>query len=100
MMSIIVCSDEQVKRLVLLYFFRDLAPYLPKSQLCAHCSLLACSVVDGDVCPRIQIFRQLFLYDGAPRGQEFGHKYRAKMFQSQWMAHEQNTQLVFFLYLR
>ena len=44
---------------------------------------------------REQIFRQLFLYDGAPRGQEFGHKYRAKMFQSQWMAHEENTQLVF-----
>ena len=83
--------------LVLLYFFRDLAPYLPKSQLC---TAAARSVVDGDVCPRIQIFRQLFLYDGAPRGQEFGHKYRAKMFQSQWMAHEQNTQLVFFLYLR
>lgn len=56
---------------------RDVAPYLPKSILLA--------AVDGDVC-RLQsaykFFAKSLLYDGAPRGQEFGHKYRAKMFQS------------------
>ena len=108
MMSIIVHSAEQVKPArALLVIWRHIcpkaassAPPPPLPSLCARRraalgALPSWSVVDGDVCPRIQIFRQLFLYDGAPRGQEFGHKYRAKMFQSQWMAHEENTQLVF-----
>ena len=102
MMSIIVHSAEQVKPArALLVIWRHICPKAassappPSLRAAALGALPSWSVVDGDVCPRIQIFRQLFLYDGAPRGQEFGHKYRAKMFQSQWMAHEENTQLVF-----
>ena len=99
MMSIIVHSAEQVKPArALLVIWRHICPKAAGSaplRAAALGALPSWSVVDGDVCPRIQIFRQLFLYDGAPRGQEFGHKYRAKMFQSQWMAHEENTQLVF-----
>ena len=59
-------------------------------------------VVDGDVCDVRRRFwhtnfrvapTRLVLYDGfgAPRGQEFGHKYRAKMFQSRSAEHEMNT---------
>ena len=53
--------------LVLLYFFRDLAPYLPKSQLCAHCCCLRSQLLMEMFVRAYKFFANSF-FTTVPRG--------------------------------